>query len=213
MLWHSNAGPKPLPPPEQRCHALTDTNPPAADSSGIPLMRNQPMTTSTRHHAAGPGPRALLLLAVAMLGMAACTPELPYYYDRVESPAIRTTPIRGGLISAQLDPGKGPVTAAPQRSLLGAVIPGQPGRSLSRSDQVFAQEAGFRAHAAALGQTVQWANPQTGNSGTITPIRQGLSTIGSVCRQYHQIVNIGGQIEEAYGTACMQPNGDWVVVN
>ena len=152
--------------------------------------------------------------ALLALGITACTPEhIPVFYDTYDSPAIRVTPIRGGLISSSLGPGHGPTAQPHYGTILGAAIPGQPGRQLSRTDMIFAEEAGFRAHAAALGQTVQWANPQSGNSGTITPIRQGLSTIGSVCRQYHQIINIGGQVEEAYGTSCRQPNGDWVVVN
>ena len=158
--------------------------------------------------------RSILGIALIGFGITACTPEhIPVFYDTYDSPGIRTTPIRGGLISSQFDPGKGEMAAARHGTVLGAAIPGQPGRLLTRSDMIFAEEAGFRAHAAALGQTVQWANPQSGNSGTITPIRQGLSTIGSVCRQYHQIINIAGAIEEAYGTACRQPTGDWVVVN
>jgi surface antigen len=157
---------------------------------------------------------ATMAVLATTLALGACAPEhVPLFYDLDDSPAVRVTPIRGGLIASEFDPGKGPVTDSPRRTLLGAAIPGQPGKSLTRADRIFAEEAGFRAHAAALGQTVQWANPQTGNSGTITPIRQGLSTIGSVCRQYHQIVNISGQVEEAYGTACRQPDGDWVVVN
>lgn len=152
--------------------------------------------------------------SLMVVGITACTPEhIPLFYDTIDSPAVRVTPIRGGLISSQFDPGKGPIAAAPQATILGAAIPGSPGRRLTRTDQIFAEEAGFRAHSAALGQTVQWANPQTGNSGTITPIRQGLSTIGSVCRQYQQVINIAGSVEEAFGTACRQPNGDWVVVN
>lgn len=32
------------------------------------------------------------------------------------------------------------------------------------------------------------------------------------CREYTRTVNIGGQIQNAYGTACLQPNGDWMIV-
>lgn len=34
----------------------------------------------------------------------------------------------------------------------------------------------------------------------------------SYCREYNRTVQIGGQIQNAYGTACMQPDGDWVIV-
>jgi hypothetical protein len=34
----------------------------------------------------------------------------------------------------------------------------------------------------------------------------------SYCREYTRSVYIGGQREEAYGTACMQPDGSWMIV-
>jgi hypothetical protein len=34
----------------------------------------------------------------------------------------------------------------------------------------------------------------------------------SYCREYNRTVHIGGQIQNAYGTACLQPDGDWVIV-
>jgi surface antigen len=35
---------------------------------------------------------------------------------------------------------------------------------------------------------------------------------GDYCRDYSQIVRIGGQVQESYGTACLQPDGSWRVV-
>ncbi len=34
----------------------------------------------------------------------------------------------------------------------------------------------------------------------------------SYCREYTRSVYIGGRREEAYGTACMQPDGSWMIV-
>ncbi len=31
------------------------------------------------------------------------------------------------------------------------------------------------------------------------------------CREYTRTVYIGGRAQEAYGTACLQPNGDWMI--
>lgn len=33
------------------------------------------------------------------------------------------------------------------------------------------------------------------------------------CREYTRTVYIGNRQQEAYGTACMQPNGDWKIVD
>ncbi|MEE8203551.1 MAG: hypothetical protein V3R74_07315, partial [Alphaproteobacteria bacterium] len=32
------------------------------------------------------------------------------------------------------------------------------------------------------------------------------------CREYQTTVNVGGQVEQAYGTACRQPDGSWQIV-
>lgn len=64
-----------------------------------------------------------------------------------------------------------------------------------------------------VGQQIAWNNPQTGNSGTITPIREGTSqTTGWYCREYQTTVRIGRRDEQAYGTACRQPDGSWQIV-
>lgn len=35
---------------------------------------------------------------------------------------------------------------------------------------------------------------------------------GSYCREYSQQIRIGNQVQESYGTACMQPDGSWKIV-
>ena len=155
----------------------------------------------------------LFCLMLAGLLASGCS-RSGYVYGQPESPAVLTRPIQGGLIGAEFGGRYGTLpAAAPQRTLLGAMLPGNPGRGLGRQDQLFAEEAAKQAHEAAIGQTIIWSNPQTGHSGSITPIREGASTIGSICRQYHQLANIDGQIEEGYGTACQQQDGNWQVTN
>jgi hypothetical protein len=39
------------------------------------------------------------------------------------------------------------------------------------------------------------------------------SASGQTCREYQTTVNVGGRLQEAYGTACLQPDGDWRVVD
>ncbi|MDR3424825.1 MAG: glycine zipper 2TM domain-containing protein [Alphaproteobacteria bacterium] len=35
---------------------------------------------------------------------------------------------------------------------------------------------------------------------------------GTYCREYSQEIDVGGQTQEAYGTACLQPDGSWRIV-
>jgi hypothetical protein len=39
------------------------------------------------------------------------------------------------------------------------------------------------------------------------------ASAGDYCREYTRTVYIGGRSQEAYGTACQQPNGDWMIVD
>lgn len=39
------------------------------------------------------------------------------------------------------------------------------------------------------------------------------STDGRYCREYTTRANIGGRMQETYGTACMQADGSWEIIN
>ena len=64
-----------------------------------------------------------------------------------------------------------------------------------------------------MGQTISWNNPESGNSGTITPTRDGSDAAGNYCREYQTTVTVGGEVQKVYGTACQQPDGSWKVLN
>ena len=42
-------------------------------------------------------------------------------------------------------------------------------------DRLKANEAVNKAHSAPLGETIAWNNPDSGNSGKVTPLRDGVS--------------------------------------
>jgi surface antigen len=57
-----------------------------------------------------------------------------------------------------------------------------------------------------------WRNPDTGNSGAITPVETYQTREGQYCREYIQTVIVAGKEQQAYGTACRQPDGSWMIV-
>ncbi len=119
----------------------------------------------------------------------------------------------GGLAGAQFGHGSGKVAAAVLGTLIGAAIGSEAGKSLDKADQMYAQRAEQQAHAAPMGQTIRWNNPESGNQGTYTPVREGTDTAtGAYCREYQTTVVVGGQTQQAYGTACRQADGSWKVV-
>lgn len=36
---------------------------------------------------------------------------------------------------------------------------------------------------------------------------------GQTCREYQSTVTVGGQVQPSFGTACLQPDGTWRIVN
>ena len=62
------------------------------------------------------------------------------------------------------------------------------------------------------GSTQGWKKPDAGNSGTFTPTRTYQDGSGQYCREYRQTITLGDRTEQAFGSACRQPDGNWKVV-
>jgi surface antigen len=121
--------------------------------------------------------------------------------------------IGGAAIGSQFGGGTGKIVAVAAGTLLGALVGSEVGRSLDKADLNYANQANQQATTAPIGSPVRWNNPQSGNSGVVTPVRDGTDTAtGAYCREFQQTVTIGGKAEQAYGTACRQPDGTWKVI-
>lgn len=119
----------------------------------------------------------------------------------------------GAVAGAQFGNGTGRLAAVAAGTLLGALVGSEVGRSLDKADMDYANRANAQATSAPIGQPIRWNNPQSGNSGIVTPVRDGTdSATGAYCREFQQTVQIGGKTEQAYGTACRQPDGTWKVL-
>jgi surface antigen len=119
----------------------------------------------------------------------------------------------GALLGSQVGGGTGQIFAAIGGGLLGAYLGNQIGASLDRADQAYAAQAEAAAHNAPVGETITWNNPDSGNYGSYTPVRDGTDQNGQYCREYQTTVTVGGEYQQAYGTACRQPDGSWKVVS
>ncbi len=118
----------------------------------------------------------------------------------------------GGLLGSKIGGGRGQLAAVAGGTLLGALVGGQIGRTMDDVDRLKAQQATQYARTAPIGQTIQWNNPDTGNYGTMTATRGGYAPDGAYCREFQQTVTVGNRTQEAYGTACRQPDGSWKMV-
>lgn len=122
--------------------------------------------------------------------------------------------VGGAVAGSQFGKGKGQLAATAAGTLIGALVGSEVGKSLDKADQQYAHRAQAQAQTAPIGQTIAWSNPDSGHSGTVTPVREGtMTSTGEYCREYQQNVQVGGQTQKAYGTACRQPDGSWRVVS
>jgi len=119
----------------------------------------------------------------------------------------------GGILGSNVGGGSGEKWATGVGVLVGAILGGELGRSLDKADMVYANQANVDAHKAPVGETISWNNPESGNSGAVTPVRDGYSSVGRYCREYQQRITVGGQDQTAYGTACQQPDGSWEIID
>jgi surface antigen len=117
----------------------------------------------------------------------------------------------GGLLAAAVG-GSGAGIAA--GVLLGGLAGGALGSSLDARDrQISAQNSQNALESVPSGTTTTWHNPDSGNSGTLTPTRTYQNASGQYCREFQQTITIGGQDERSFGTACRQPDGSWRIVS
>lgn len=115
----------------------------------------------------------------------------------------------GGLVGAQFGSGSGKLAATALGAVLGGFLGSEIGRSMDDVDRMKAQQAYAAAGTAPIGQTITWNNPDTGHSGSVTPVRDGYAADGSYCREFSQTVVIDGKYQSATGVACKQADGTW----
>lgn len=155
----------------------------------------------------------LTLAAVSSLGLTACTGPNGQMQWNKETMGTGIGALAGGLAGSQIGGGSGRLWATGAGVLLGGLVGSSIGSSLDKADMAYANQAAVQANSAPIGQPITWNNPQSGNHGTITPVRDGYTNDQRYCREYQQTITVGGRKESGYGTACQSANGDWEIVN
>ena len=120
----------------------------------------------------------------------------------------------GGLLGAQFGSGTGKLVGTALGVLAGAWLGSEVGKTLDNADKAaMRQSSQYALEATKTGHTSDWSNPDSGNSGTVTPTKTYQTAAGEYCREYQQTVTVGGKTQDAYGTACRQADGTWKVKN
>jgi len=120
----------------------------------------------------------------------------------------------GGLLGAQVGSGKGQLAAVAAGVLAGAYFGDEVGSSLDRADKLFMDKNAKKSlEYARTGETTEWINPDSGNSGSFTPIKTYTASSGANCREFETTILIEGKTETAIGRACRQNDGTWKIAS
>jgi len=153
--------------------------------------------------------RCFVLFTILALLLAACSP----YAGPKEGTGTLLGAGTGALLGAQVGHGQGRLVAVAIGTLAGALMGQEIGRSLDRADQLAMQQnAQYALEYTPTRTTTTWRNPDSGNAGSITPVETYQTPQGEYCREYQQTIYIGGEKQQAYGTACRQPDGSWKII-
>ena len=163
------------------------------------------LTTTRTQSIAGIGLNKIALVAMLALVLGACAQAGPKTAIGAAGGAAA-----GGLIGAAAGGGAEGIIAG---VLLGGLLGGAIGNTLDQRDREFAA----RSQNDSLeryqdGQQSSWNNPNTGHYGSTTPTRTYQRPSGQYCREFQQSVTVDGQSQNAFGTACRQPDGSWQIV-
>ena len=120
--------------------------------------------------------------------------------------------VAGGLLGNQIGSGRGQTAATVAGIFIGGMLGRDVGASLDQLDRQMMTQTSYTAlEKLPSGVSSSWHNPDSGHSGTVTPTKTYKSN-NSYCREFQTTVQVGQQVQNAYGTACRQPDGSWKII-
>ena len=121
--------------------------------------------------------------------------------------------VLGGLAGSQIGSGSGRLIATGAGAVIGALVGSEIGRRLTDGDEErLTRTTQDTLENNQTGQTSTWENPDSGHRGEVTPTETYQTESGRYCREFQHTIYVGGEPEQAYGTACRQPDGSWKIV-
>ncbi len=119
----------------------------------------------------------------------------------------------GAVLGSKVGDGSGQTVATAVGAVAGAWIGNQLGKALDERDKQLAEATSQDSlENSPSGTTSTWSNPDSGNSGSITPQNAYISPEGEDCRDFESTIQVDGKTEVTQGRACRQADGSWLIV-
>ncbi|MES2215009.1 MAG: RT0821/Lpp0805 family surface protein [Pseudomonadota bacterium] len=121
--------------------------------------------------------------------------------------------VTGGLLGSMFGKGEGRLLAIGAGALGGAFLGNTIGKGLDDQDKMLLEKTSAKAlEYSPSGNTTEWRNPDSGHHGYITPSKAYRDNSGEYCREYTQVIVVGGEKQKAFGKACRKPDGHWEII-
>jgi surface antigen len=121
----------------------------------------------------------------------------------------------GAILGSQIGKGNTRAATTAAGTVLGGYFGRRLGRMFSARDRTLQGRAADKAMTKPVGKSVSWSNPDSGNSGKVTPLKEVTQpTDGATCREFEQTVTTkDDRTATETGTACRAADGTWKVSN
>jgi surface antigen len=114
----------------------------------------------------------------------------------------------GGVIGSQVGGGSGQTAAIIIGTIAGGMIGRHIGETMDDTDRMMTARTFSDTR---TGQSTSWVNPDTGYEYSVTPTRTFEISDGP-CREFRLDASVDNEPDqEVQGTACLQPDGSWLV--
>lgn len=121
--------------------------------------------------------------------------------------------IGGALLGSTIGKGEGRVVGMAIGAALGGLAGHSIGEYMDKEDvkkHKLAEEEALEENQD--GVSLPWGSKKRGAYGEVTPVKT-YKKEGRYCREFQQTVTVAGKTQQAYGTACRQPDGTWEIMN
>jgi len=171
--------------------------------------KNTPMGMATPKTLISAKPLRALLAAGLIVSVSACS----WNDKRSETMGGVLGGVFGAVLGSKAGKGTGRNVGVAVGATLGTMLGQDIAKGLSDVDQVFHKRTTDDAlKYGKPGEQVSWSNPDSGNSGAVTPGETYQNDAGQDCRDFETQVQVDGEDRTAKGTACRMEDGTWQVV-
>lgn len=122
--------------------------------------------------------------------------------------------ILGHMVGNTVGSGSGQQVAQGVGAIIGVFVGRELAKRLTESDvDLFGDAVDDSLENDETGGQTGWENPDSGNSGTVSPTSDTYETVANAqCRDFESTIVVDGEVETANGRACRQDDGYWQIV-